>query len=151
MTDVFTQAKRSTIMRKIGPKDSIPEKFVRSLVHRLGYRFRLHARDLPGTPDIVLPRFRKVIFMHSCFFHGHKKCKRAIIPKTRRDFWKKKIENNSKRDRANSLKLKQLGWDSLVIWQCEIKESAQGQLTTKIADFLRNKPWPKEFLCPAPE
>lgn len=134
--DVFSPKKRSQIMRKIGPKDSEPEKAVRSMVHRMGYRFRLHRRDLPGTPDIVLPKLRKVIFMHSCFFHSHKGCKRATVPATRRTFWKNKIESNAKRDRANCRKLNLIGWGSLVIWQCEIKKSAEERLSKKIHRFL---------------
>ena len=136
MPDVFTEQKRSHIMRKIGPKDSVPERFVRSMVHRLGYRFRLHRRDLPGTPDIVLPRHRKVIFMHSCFFHGHKRCKRASLPTTRRRFWQQKIEGNAKRDRSNYRKLKRLGWGYLVVWQCQIKKSNQDLLESRIREFL---------------
>ena len=137
MADVFSKRKRSEIMRKIGPKDSGPEKLVRSMVHHMGYRFRLHRRDLPGTPDIVLPRLRKVIFMHSCFFHGHKGCKRASLPATRRSFWQEKIEGNAKRDRSNYRKLKRLGWDYLLIWQCQIKKSNADLLESRIREFLK--------------
>jgi DNA mismatch endonuclease (patch repair protein) len=136
MTDVFGPAKRSEIMRKIGPKDSEPERQIRSVVHRMGYRFRLHGRDLPGTPDIVLPRHRKVIFMHSCFFHSHKGCRRATIPETRSKFWQNKVEGNARRDQANCRKLKRLGWDALVIWQCEIKKSPEARLRTRMRQFL---------------
>ena len=138
MTDVFSTRKRSQIMRKIGPKNSEPEKYLRSLIHRMGYRFRLHRKDLPGTPDIVLPRHHKVIFMHSCFFHGHKRCKRSSLPATNRTFWKKKIEGNVERDKANYRKLKRLGWSHLVIWQCQIKKSTEAHLRQRIADFLGN-------------
>lgn len=134
--DHLTHDKRSAIMRRIGSKDSAPEKHVRSLVHRMGYRFRLHRRDLPGTPDIVLPRHRKVIFMHSCFFHGHRGCKRATIPETRREFWMKKIETNRKRDRSACRKLRGLGWDYLIIWQCEIKKSTEARLQRRIRKFI---------------
>lgn len=136
MTDVFDKSKRSAIMRKIGPKDSAPERAVRSMVHSMGYRFRLHRRDLPGTPDIVLPRHRKLIFMHSCFFHGHKGCRRATIPETRKTFWRQKIEGNARHDRSNYRKLKRLGWDYLVIWQCEIKKHGEERIKRKIRSFL---------------
>jgi DNA mismatch endonuclease (patch repair protein) len=136
MTDVFRVSKRSAIMQNIKSKDSVPERHVRSLVHRMGYRFRLHGRDLPGTPDIVLPRHRKVIFMHSCFFHGHKGCRRATIPETRREFWRQKIEDNAKRDHSNSRKLKRLRWECFVIWQCEIRKGTEEQLRSRIRGFL---------------
>ena len=123
-------------MRKIGPQDSAPEKQLRSLVHRMGYRFRLHRRDLPGTPDIVLPRHHKVIFMHSCFFHGHKGCKRASLPATRTAFWRKKIEGNVARDKREYRELKQLGWKHLVVWQCELKKSTENRLCEKIQRFM---------------
>lgn len=136
MADLFQPHKRASIMRVIGPKNSGPEKHLRSIIHRMGYRFRLHGRDLPGTPDIVLPRHRKVIFMHSCFFHGHKGCRRATIPETRREFWLKKIEGNAKRDRESCRKLRQLGWDYLVIWQCQIKKSTEESLRRRILSFM---------------
>ncbi|MEW6366817.1 MAG: DNA mismatch endonuclease Vsr [Acidobacteriota bacterium] len=136
MPDVFDRQKRSEIMRKIGPKDSAPEMRVRSIVHRLGYRFRLHGRDLPGTPDIVLPGHRKVIFMHSCFFHGHRDCPRATIPATRSGFWEVKIEGNARRDRASRRRLRRLAWECLVIWQCEIRKGTEERLRAKIRRFL---------------
>jgi len=136
MPDKFTAEERSSIMRKIGPKGSVPEKLLRSMVHRMGYRFRLHGRDLPGTPDIVLPRHGKVIFMHSCFFHGHEHCNRASIPETRREFWQRKIEGNAKRDQTNYRKLICLGWKYLVIWQCEIKKKTEERVREKIRNFL---------------
>jgi DNA mismatch endonuclease (patch repair protein) len=136
MTDVFSAQDRSEIMRHIGPKDSIPEMHIRSIVHRLGYRFRLHDRCLPGTPDIVLPRHRKVIFMHSCFFHGHRGCARATMPTTHRGFWKQKIEGNARRDLVSRRKLKRLGWDCLVIWQCEIRKGTEERLRSRIRRFL---------------
>jgi DNA mismatch endonuclease (patch repair protein) len=136
MVDVFSRRKRSQIMRKIGPKDSAPERRIRSIVHGLGYRFRLHDCGLPGTPDIVLPRHRKVIFMHSCFFHGHRGCSRATTPSTRRAFWERKIEGNARRDRASRRKLKRLGWGCLVVWQCEIRKGTEDRLRARIRRFL---------------
>ena len=136
MVDVFSQKKRSEIMQKIGPKDSAPERYVRSLVHRMGYRFRLHRKDLPGKPDIVFPKYRKVIFVHGCFWHGHKGCKRTSIPKTNREFWLKKIDGNVRRDEFNYKELSLMGWGHLIIWQCQIKKGMKNQLKEKIANFL---------------
>ena len=136
MADLFKPYERSAIMQNIKSKDSPPEKHLRSLVHQMGYRFRLHRRDLPGTPDIVLPRHRKVIFMHSCFFHGHKGCRRDTMPATRREFWQNKIEGNAKRGKASYKKLKQQGWDYLVVWQCELKKINAYKLKAKIQIFM---------------
>jgi len=136
MVDVFSQKKRSEIMQKIGPKHSEPERYVRSLVHRMGYRFRLHRKDLPGTPDMVFPKYRKVIFVHGCFWHGHKGCKKSKLPETNTAFWKEKISKNIKRDYSNYNDLKSLGWDYLVLWQCQIKKKKIGCLEKKIVSFL---------------
>ena len=138
MSDVFSKEKRSEIMRRIGPRDSSSEIFVRSLVHRMGYRFRLHRKDLPGNPDIVLPRHRAVIFVHGCFWHGHKRCKRAALPSTNRDFWKRKIKGNMVRDRTNYLRLGKVGWRYLIIWQCQIKRKETDKLKDKIEFFLKS-------------
>ena len=121
--DVFTKEKRSQIMSKIKGKDTKPEKVVRSLLHQMGYRFRLHRRDLPGNPDIVLPKHKKVIFVHGCFWHGHKDCPRAKRPSTNKKFWNEKLSKSIKRDTFNQKKLKEMGWLTLIIWQCEMKES----------------------------
>ena len=109
-------------MSRIGGKNTKPEIIVRRLLHSLGYRFRLHRKDLPGKPDIILPRWKAVIFVHGCFWHGHQGCKRATRPQTHVDFWKNKIEGNMKRDAANIEQLVKLGYRCLVIWQCETKE-----------------------------
>jgi len=138
MTDVFSKKRRSEIMRKIGPKNTAPEKRVRSLIHGMGYRFRLHRKDLPGRPDLVFPKYHKGIFVHGCFWHGgHRGCRRSSIPGTNRAFWKKKIEGNMRRDRINYRKLKRLGWQYLVIWQCEIKKTREMRLKRQIGTFLR--------------
>lgn len=122
MADTFSAEERSRIMAKIHGKDTRPEKIVRSLIHRLGYRFRLHRVDLPGKPDIVLPRLRKVIFVHGCFWHGHKGCKRAKRPATNTEFWNKKIDRNIERDKQNLSDLENAGWKCLVIWGCELRD-----------------------------
>jgi len=123
-------------MRKIGPKHSTQEMYVRKMIFSMGYRFRLHRKDLPGKPDIVFPKYRKVIFVHGCFWHGHKNCKRATLPVTNRTFWKKKISKNIVRDKQNYVQLKKVGWKYLIIWQCEIKKEKELSLTKKIDIFL---------------
>jgi len=137
MTDRFDQAKRSEIMSHIKGKDTQPEKLVRRLLHKMGYRFRLHVNSLPGKPDIVLPRHKKVIFVHGCFWHGHKNCKRASRPQSNTNFWNRKIDANIARDRENQRKLQLQGWNSLIIWQCQTKDLAA--LKNRLAKFINNE------------
>ena len=108
-------------MSRIRGKDTKPEMIVRSLLHKMGYRFRLHRKDLPGVPDIVLPKYKTVIFVHGCFWHRHSGCKLAYNPKTRVEFWQKKFSDNVKRDQLNIEKLEDMGWSTQIIWECEIK------------------------------
>jgi DNA mismatch endonuclease (patch repair protein) len=135
MPDFLTSAARSEHMRKITSKDTSPELVVRSLAHKLGFRFRLHRRDLPGTPDLVFPGLRKVIFVHGCFWHLHPGCHLARIPKTRVQYWKPKLERNRDRDVAILVTLRKLGWKVLVIWECETAEPEL--LARKLKKFLR--------------
>jgi len=121
MVDKLTKEKRSWNMSRIKGKDTKPEKAVRSLLHYLGYRFRLQRKDLPGKPDIVLPKYRTVVFVHGCFWHSHG-CKDSGIPKTNSEFWHEKLAKNKLRDGKNSLKLRELGWSVLVVWECELKD-----------------------------
>lgn len=118
-------------MSRISGRDTKPEIIVRKLIHRLGFRFRLHVRTLPGNPDIVLPKHRKIIFVHGCFWHGHENCKRSKRPSTNTGFWDKKISGNIERDEAIIANLNELGWYTLTIWQCEIKDQE------KIYELLR--------------
>ncbi len=134
--DVFTKEKRSWIMSKIKGKDTKPERLVRSLLHGMGYRFRLHHRDLPGNPDIVLPKHRKVIFVHGCFWHGHEDCSRSKRPSSNRRFWNDKLNKNIQRDKNNILALSDMGWTPLIIWTCEIKDIKP--LKKKLQKFLEN-------------
>lgn len=120
--DVFSSEKRSWIMSRVRGRDTKPKVLVRSIVHRLGYRFRLHRKDLPGCPDIVLPGHKKVIFVHGCFWHGHLRCKRATRPTTNTDFWDKKLDLNIDRDKRFQDELKSMGWRFLVVWQCETRD-----------------------------
>lgn len=122
MTDVFLKSKRSWIMSRVRGKDTSPELIVRSLIHKLGYRFRLHRKDLPGKPDIVFPSRRKAIFVHGCFWHGHECYRGSRTPKTNNVYWKEKIERNVRRDKARQRELDLLGWRTLIIWECQIKD-----------------------------
>jgi DNA mismatch endonuclease (patch repair protein) len=123
MADRLTKEQRSWNMGQIKGKDTKPEVLVRSLLHRAGYRFRKNVRDLPGKPDIVLPKYRTVIFVHGCFWHRHKGCKNATTPKTNKAFWNKKFERNISNDRKNQRELKKLGWKVVIIWECHLKHS----------------------------
>jgi DNA mismatch endonuclease (patch repair protein) len=120
--DSLSKEHRSWNMSQIRSKDTSPEKIVRSMLHDMGYRFRLHRKDLPGKPDIVLPKYKTVIEVRGCFWHRHKGCKEATMPKSNQDFWLEKFSKNVKRDRKNERKLKALGWKVIVIWECEIKD-----------------------------
>ena len=113
--------RRSRNMSAIKSKNTKPEIAVRKLLHSLGYRFRLHRKDLPGSPDIVLPKYKTVIFVHGCFWHRHENCKYASTPKTRKEFWESKFQANVKRDKEIQDKIKNIGWQSVVVWECEIK------------------------------
>ncbi len=112
---------RSRNMSAIKSKNTKPEIAVRKLLHSLGCRFRLHRKDLPGSPDIVLPKYKTVIFVHGCFWHRHANCKYASTPKTRKEFWGSKFKANVKRDLEIQEKIKNIGWQSVVIWECELK------------------------------
>lgn len=136
MTDIFEKEKRSKIMSHISGKNTKPEIFIRKIAHSLGYRFRLHKKELPGKPDIVFPKYKKVIFVNGCFWHGHKNCNRSKLPTTHKKFWQEKIEGNKKKDKSNYIRLKKLGWDYLVIWQCSIIKRNTKKLETKISKFL---------------
>lgn len=132
--DVFSKEQRSKIMSRVGGKNTKPELVVRSLIHKMGYRFRLHRRDLPGNPDIVLPRNKKAVFVHGCFWHGHEGCPRAKRPDTNKSFWDQKLNKNMDRDRENIKNLKALGWDTLIVWTCEVKDA--DTLKNKLLSFL---------------
>jgi DNA mismatch endonuclease (patch repair protein) len=121
-------------MGKIRGKNTAPELTVRSLVHRMGFRFRLHARGLPGTPDLVFARARKIIFVHGCFWHNHTGCKGVRLPKTRIEYWSNKLCRNAKRDRRNQRKLRTLGWKILTVWECQLRRPAV--VRRKIEKFL---------------
>lgn len=122
MSDTLTPEARSANMARIRSKDTVPENAVRKALHAAGFRFRLHRRDLPGRPDIVLPRYRTVVMVHGCFWHRHERCKKATSPGTRPDFWQAKFTANVERDRRNIAALEALGWKVVVIWECETEK-----------------------------
>lgn len=125
MTDTLTIAERSRLMAKIRGKNTGPERAVRSLLHRAGYRFRLHVSGLPGKPDVVLPRYKTVVFVHGCFWHRHPGCKVATLPKSHRRFWTEKFARNVANDRKHRRRLRRLGWQVVTVWACTLKRPDQ--------------------------
>ena len=118
MADIYSRKRRSDIMSRIVSKDTLPEIKVRRVLHRMGYRFRINRKDLPGKPDIVLPKWKTVVFVHGCFWHGHDCCE-GHIPKTNWSYWAPKLERNRKRDLENADKLDKLDWKRIVVWECQ--------------------------------
>jgi DNA mismatch endonuclease, patch repair protein len=137
MVDHVSTARRSEIMASIHSVNTIPELTLRRILHRLGYRYRIHVKDLPGSPDLVFPGRKKVIFVHGCFWHRHKGCAYTTTPKTRTEFWVNKFEANVKRDRRNQQQLKEMGWQFKIVWECELKHSEK--VVGKITRFLDAK------------
>lgn len=135
--DTLTVEQRSERMSRVRGRDTKPELLVRRVAHALGYRFRLHRRNLPGTPDLVFPGLSKAIFVHGCFWHRHPDpaCRLARLPKSKLDFWLPKLETNRKRDEANIARLGELGWDVLVIWECQTRD--RDALEARIREFLQ--------------
>src|SRR5574341_90298 len=134
MVDRLTPEQRHCLMSKIRGKNTLPERTVRKLVFALGYRFRLHRKDLPGKPDIVLPKLKKVIFVHGCFWHAHV-CK--ALPKSNKKFWEEKFRANKSRDKKNLSDLKKLGWYPIVIWECMTRDpSMHIRLKKRLSKFL---------------
>lgn len=132
---VETPEHRSWTMSRVRSKDTTPEMIVRRLVHSMGYRYRLHGRRLPGKPDLVFASRRKVIFVHGCFWHQHEGCRKARVPGTRHDYWLPKLARNVERDQEHIARLHALGWEVLVVWECEIKD--RPVLQEVLRDFLR--------------
>lgn len=133
MTDNRSPQSRSALMSRIGGKDTAPELLIRRLLHAKGYRFRLHRRDLPGTPDLVFPSRRKAIFVHGCFWHAHG-CRIGQPPKSRRRYWGEKLERNRQRDKESVADLRKLGWKVLTVWQCQMRNAAS--LDRRLVSFL---------------
>ena len=128
MADVHTRRQRSFNMSRIRSTDTKPESMLRSRLHSAGYRFRKNVRELPGSPDIVLPKYRTVILVHGCFWHRHKGCKFAATPKSNVEFWDDKFQGNVERDRRNVRALRDAGWDVETIWECEIRSDLAGTI-----------------------
>jgi DNA mismatch endonuclease (patch repair protein) len=120
MTDTFSQKARSRVMSRIRSENTAPEKIVRSFLHGHGFRFRLHCKDLPGKPDIILSRRKTVIFVHGCFWHQCLKCRGGRLPKSNLGYWKEKLKRNQVRDKEHIEKLQSLGWKVILVWACEI-------------------------------
>lgn len=137
LTDIYSPERRSEIMGRVKSRDTKPELVVRSLIHHLGFRYRLHAPDLPGRPDIVMSRLRKVVFVNGCFWHRHVGCPRSKLPHTRRAWWKDKLTRNFKRDIETQKQLQIEGWNVLVVWQCQIQDLSQ--LEKSLREFLNCK------------
>lgn len=133
--DKISPEHRSWLMGRISSKNTKPEMLVRRLLFAMGYRYRLHRKDLPGCPDIVFPKKRIAIFINGCFWHGHVSCKYSRLPSSNVDFWKTKIEGNRRRDTENIALLKQAGWQVLTIWQCEIQDNSK--LAKRLNDFIK--------------
>ena len=131
--DIWSKEKRSQVMSNIRSIDTKPELLVRSLLHQAGYRFRIHRKDLPGKPDIVLPKYKAVVFVHGCFWHLHSGCRDGTVPKTRADYWKNKLLRNKERDKEHMRTLQKLGWRVLRLWECEVEKE-----TDKVLEKLNN-------------
>ncbi|GEM_PF-900647 len=123
-SDIFSPARRSEIMASVPSRDTAPELAVRRALHRLGFRFRLHAANLPGKPDVVIPKLHCALFVHGCFWHQHAGCARSKLPKTRADWWQAKLQGNVEHDSAVQRQLRELGWNVQVVWECQTERSA---------------------------
>lgn len=137
--DIWTSQKRSDTMRKIRSVNTKPEVILRSHLFRSGFRFRIHRKDLPGKPDIVLPKYHTIIFVHGCFWHYHKDCSEGKIPATNTLYWKEKLHKNVKKDEQNRMACKQLGWKVLVVWECEIEKHLKLTMDKLIQNIKENK------------
>lgn len=138
MADVLSKEQRSKCMSHIRSKNTKPEVLVRRFLFAHGFRFRLHRKDLPGKPDIVLPKYRTVIFINGCFWHGHSGCKYSTIPATNREFWESKISGNIRRDKETFSRLVKSGWKVIEIWQCQLKPKTKDQtLQNLITELLK--------------
>lgn len=135
--DRLTPEHRSWLMSRVGSKDTKPELVVRRLVFAMGYRYRLHSKHLPGSPDLVFPGRKKVIFVNGCFWHGHPGCRYGRLPKSRVEFWQAKIDRNRERDRENIASLEADGWRVLTVWQCELKDIET--LANRLNEFIQSE------------
>lgn len=137
MADVLSKEQRSKCMSHIRSKDTKPEVLVRRFLFAHGFRFRLHRKDLPGKPDIVLSKYKTVIFINGCFWHGHQDCKYSTIPETNREFWENKIKGNIQRDKETYSRLAELGWNVIEIWQCQLKPKTKDRTLQNLITELK--------------
>ena len=137
MPEKRSKLSRSEVMARIGSKDTRPEMIVRQGLHARGVRFRLHRKDLPGRPDLVLPKFQSAIFIHGCFWHSHEKCKNFRMPKTRAEFWTEKLSMNRLRDKRNIETLRGGGWRVLIVWECETRRISVAPLVDQVVGWLQ--------------
>jgi len=133
MSDTLSKERRSWNMSRIRSMNTAPEQYVRSMLYRRGYRYRLNVKTLPGSPDIVLQKYRLVIFVHGCFWHRHENCKLAATPKQNATFWQSKFEQNIKRDQSNQQRLKEMGWRVCIVWECQIEAMTEKILSELVA------------------
>ena len=133
----LTPEQRSRLMSRVKGKDTKPEKVVRSALHSLGYRFRLYRKNLPGSPDIVLPKYRTAIFVHGCFWHRHPGCPKATTPKSNLEYWHRKFAENVERDRRKERELARLGWRVMIIWQCESSVRRLDELAERLKETIK--------------
>jgi DNA mismatch endonuclease (patch repair protein) len=138
MADVVDKTTRSRMMSGIRGKDTGPERDLRRELHRLGLRYRLHSKKLPGTPDIVLPKFRAVLFVHGCFWHSHRRCRFATKPASNADFWKRKLAGNVRRDKRHTKALLQDGWRAAIVWECAVRSRGANMVADKVVSWLRS-------------
>lgn len=141
MVDSISPEYRSEIMSRVRAKNTRPEMVVRRMLHAAGYRYRLHASDLPGKPDLVFASRRKVVFVNGCFWHRHRDCALARLPKSRTEFWTEKLERNRERDERNVAALRQQGWEVLTVWECEVRDPAV--LMPRVVAFLERRAPPR--------
>ena len=136
MADIKTKESRSYNMSRIAGKDTKPEELVRKYLFSKGFRYRKNVRKLPGTPDLVLPKYRTVIFVNGCFWHGHEGCKYFVWPKSNAEFWRQKIETNISRDQRKEAQLRDMGWNVIIVWECELRPKERQETLEKLEKEL---------------
>jgi DNA mismatch endonuclease (patch repair protein) len=138
MADIWSKEKRSEVMSKIRSQNTHPEKLLRSILFKEGFRFRIHKKDLPGKPDIVLSKYKIAVFVHGCFWHFHKDCREGRVPDTNSKFWKEKLSKNVQRDQKHIIDLQNLGWNVIVVWECELTKNTINNTLQKLYNEFEN-------------
>lgn len=139
MSDIYSKEKRSIIMSKISSKNTKPEILVRKYLFAHGFRFRVNDKRLPGKPDILLPKYKSIIFVNGCFWHGHRNCKDSTLPTSNADYWRNKIESNIERDKREQMQLEQMGYKVFIIWQCQLKSKVKESTLQNLVERLTAK------------